>query len=228
MTNIIEWPSSLGIRDMRFTVEDPTAWSSSIFTGARSGTAHARRRTLVDLDVSIQRNSGYGIQEGLISLLEGNRNLVRLRMAMPNKITSPRTQGLSWDTTWDITWEYAEGLPLDRSGVPVVRVQNLVANKKCAEAGEFVIMNGQSRRLLQDLDANAQGIAVAVVDEAFAASVDYQPIELGAKCNVVLEMADRRMPEVVKPFAREGDVTWRMRQVYDIEIDNAVEVKVWD
>ena len=255
-TYVFRWPPGLGHRNQRITVEDPVRRSRSLLTGARYVSAHARRRRLVELEVSIRANHGYGLMEGLIEALEGGEHLVRLSLAGPTDVRIQRyAAAFAWSTgyAWESGYEWSGRIvaePFD-GPPPGVNLSGLTPSRTVARAGEFISGGGVTRRLLNHVVADASGEAVAYLDEpfpsGFAEPIAYGGafssgfssgftvaeetesggyVALGAEQSAIFEVVE--IPEVPWTFNAEGSVNWRFREVHEDEVFGAlVELSPW-
>lgn len=220
---IYVWPRQLRIKNWRWSVIDPINVSRSLLSGARYVSRHSRRRQIVELEVSVRADHGYGVMEGLISLLEGGENFVRVRRAGPTDITGRRGSGSAWDVSWDVAWDDITGRPKFGT-IPGITLSGLKPNAVGVRAGEFVRYNGKTRRLISDCIAGAGGSGFCHIDTALTDAGEL-PVTVGAEGDGVFEAVS--IPSVTYSFASESSVLWTLSEIHADEITDSTELAPW-
>lgn len=252
--NVYAWPPVDAIATM-WSISQPVNRSQSFFTGADISSSAERKRKIASVevpgigDLGGSMNGGYC--EVLKELLEGGKNLVRLKSMPVNwyfddvvveafqQSSAVQWQRLGVDVNWtsggtETVWlsgASITGVSGTDGQWDIVTASGLPPNTLVARPGEYVTGNdagdlfgvGSTSKVLKPAYSDASGVAVIYLMTALT-QFDY--LQLNSSETAVF-MIDGDLPIGVQPVNGNWSYQWAFREVFSDEVGGFLEIDPW-
>lgn len=254
--NVYAWPPVDAIATM-WSISQPVNRSQSFFTGADISSSAERKRKIASVevpgigDLGGSMNGGYC--EVLKELLEGGKNLVRLKSMPVNwyfdkEVISDfatKPSSLNWtDGGVDVNWtdggietlwisnRNLQGVKGLSGGFHTVTVNGLPPETLISRPGEYIrgyasgdltSGDGTVAKVLKPAYSNASGEVTIFL---MSELTDVFHVELDATNSSVFRI-DGDLPIGVQPVNGNWSYQWAFREVFADEVDGFMEIDPW-
>lgn len=216
--DVYAWPP-VSARGRSWRVHDPVAVTRSALSGKEVIQSSQRARRLVTLEVSglsAQRRAG-GYMEMLGRLLQGGAHAVRLSSWSPNwHLDALPRAGHDWLSL------SVSASATTSAGFAAWRIEGLLPSYPLIKAGERFTVGSAVYQAVNEVVANAEGVAIARVLEATSGT---GLVTLGAQESAVFRPDS--IPEAPQAVGQDFIFKWSFREVFADEVGGFTERNPW-
>lgn len=216
--NVYAWPP-VGVTGRSWTIEQPVARIRSALTGRDQMQSSQRPRRMVQMTVSALAEGGLGggYMEGLIGLLDGGVNAVRLASWSPNwHLHTPQFGDAAfWRPTVSAT-------VVTSGGVSAFRATGLPPGYPIARPGDRISVAGSVWQVINLATVNDAGsVDIKVLGEPLAGG----PVTFDAWESRVFR--PEALPIGIQAAGADWSYSWSFREIFADEVGGFTEIDPW-